>query len=86
MEVGYTPIRMVLIRLYKNSLLTKFLRKFEIKILQSSINIKTFYPLEFMGKLVNLEETSIDRIDSIIVEFPTIEKFIEGVIKVFTIQ
>jgi hypothetical protein len=30
MEIGYTPTKMVLIRLYKNTLLTKFLRKFEI--------------------------------------------------------
>jgi hypothetical protein len=81
MEVGYTPIKMVLIRLYKNSLLTKFLRKFEIEILQTSINIKTFYQLKFMGKY--LEEFNIDRIDSIIVEFPNVERLIEGVIKVF---
>jgi hypothetical protein len=46
MEVGYTPIKMVLIRLYKNSLLEKFLKKFEIEILETSINIKTFYQLE----------------------------------------
>jgi hypothetical protein len=36
-----------------------------------------------MGKLVNLEETSIDKIDNIIVEFPTVERLLEGVIKVF---
>jgi hypothetical protein len=36
-----------------------------------------------MGKLVNLEEISIDRIDSIIVEFPIVKRFIERFIKVF---
>jgi hypothetical protein len=43
MEIGYTSIKMVLIRLYKNTLLTKFLRKFEIDISETNIGIKTFY-------------------------------------------
>jgi hypothetical protein len=32
-EIGYISVKMVLIRLNKNTLLTKFLRKFEIDIL-----------------------------------------------------
>jgi hypothetical protein len=83
MEIGYTAVKMVLIRLYKNTLLTKFLRKFEIDILETNIRIKTFYQLEFMGKLINLEETSMDRINNIIVDFSTVERHLEGVMKVF---
>jgi hypothetical protein len=33
--------------------------------------------------LVNLEESSLDKINNIIVEFPTIERLLEGIIKVF---
>jgi hypothetical protein len=61
MEIGYTSIKMILIRLFKNTLLTKFLRKFEIDISETSIKIKTFYQLEFMGKLIKLEEINMDR-------------------------
>jgi hypothetical protein len=43
MEVGYISVKMVLIRLYKNTLLTKFLKKFEIDILEASIIFKIFY-------------------------------------------
>jgi hypothetical protein len=46
MEIEYTSVKMVLMRLYKNTLLTKFLRKFEIDILETIIKIKTFYQLE----------------------------------------
>jgi hypothetical protein len=42
MEVGFTPFKMALLRLYKNSLLTKFLKRFEIEILEMNINIKHF--------------------------------------------
>jgi hypothetical protein len=59
MEVGFTPLKMALLRLDKNSLLTKFLRRFEIEILETNIRIKTFYQLEFMNKIVNLEESSL---------------------------
>jgi hypothetical protein len=54
METGFTPVKMALLRLYKNSLLVKFLRRFEIEILELNIRIKTFYQLEFMNKLVDL--------------------------------
>jgi hypothetical protein len=70
---------MVLVRLYKNTLLTKFLRKFEIEILKISISIKTFYQLKFMGKLINLEEISMDRVDSIVVDFPTVERHLDWI-------
>jgi hypothetical protein len=83
LEVGFIFFKLVLLRLYKNSLLTKFLRRFEIKILETNIRIKTFYQLEFMNMLVNLKEFSLDKIDYIVVEFPTVESLLEGVIKVF---
>jgi hypothetical protein len=41
-EVGFTPFKMALLRLYKNSLLTKFLRRFELEILKTNVRIKTF--------------------------------------------
>jgi hypothetical protein len=74
MKIGYSSVKIVLIRLYKNTLLTKFLR---------NIRIKTFYQLEFMGKLINLQETSMDRVDTIVVDFPIVERYLEGVMKVF---
>jgi hypothetical protein len=49
-------------------MLTKFLWKSEIDILETSIRSKIFYQLEFMGKLINLEETSMDRVDNIIIK------------------
>jgi hypothetical protein len=64
-----------LIRLYKNTVLTKFWRKFEIKILETDIGIEIFYQLEFMGKLINLEETSMDKIGSIVVDFPEVDNY-----------
>jgi hypothetical protein len=45
LEIGFTPCKLVLLRLYKNLLLTKFLRRFEIEILETNIRIKTFYQL-----------------------------------------
>jgi hypothetical protein len=83
LENGFTPVKIILLKLYKNSLLTKFLRRFGIEILETNIRIKTFYQIEFMNKLVNLEESSLDKIDYITVEFPTVERLLEGVIKVF---
>jgi hypothetical protein len=38
-ENGYTPTKLNLVRIYKNSILVKFHRKFEIRILESSITI-----------------------------------------------
>jgi hypothetical protein len=37
----------------------------------------------FMNKLIILGESSLDKIDNITVESPTIERLLEGVIKVF---
>jgi hypothetical protein len=45
LETGYTPTKLNLVRIYKNLLLVKFLRKFEIDILESNIKIKTFFQL-----------------------------------------
>jgi hypothetical protein len=36
-----------------------------------------------MNKLVDLEDSSLDKIDSITIEFPTVERLLKGVIKVF---
>jgi hypothetical protein len=59
------------------------LRNFEKDILESNIRIKTSSQLEFMKKLVDLEDSSLDKIDNIIIEFPTVERLLEGVIKYF---
>jgi hypothetical protein len=83
LEVGLTPLKLALLRLYKNLLLSKFLRRFEIEILETNIRIKIFYELEFTNILVNLEESSLDKIDYITVEFPTIERLLEEVFKAF---
>jgi hypothetical protein len=35
-----------------------------------------------MKKLVDLEDTSLDKIDNIIIEIPTVERLLKGVIKI----
>jgi hypothetical protein len=72
-----------LVRKYKNSLLVKFHRKFEIEILESNIRIKTFFQLQIMKKWVKLENSSLDKIDNIVIEFPAVERLLESVIKIF---
>jgi hypothetical protein len=42
-ENGYIPTKLNLVRIYKNSVLVKFHRKFEIEILDLDIRIKTFF-------------------------------------------
>jgi hypothetical protein len=44
-ENGYTPTKINLVRIYKNSVLVKFHRKFEIEILELDIRIKSFFQL-----------------------------------------
>jgi hypothetical protein len=73
LEVGFTPFKLALLKLYKNSLLAKFLRRFEIEIMDTNIRIKTFYQLEFMNILVNLEKSSLNKVDYIIIKFLTME-------------
>jgi hypothetical protein len=70
------------VRIYKNSLVN-FLRRFEIDILDSNIKIKTFFQLKFMKKLVALGDSSLDKIDNAIIEFPVVERLLEGVLKIF---
>jgi hypothetical protein len=41
MEIGYSPTIITLIRMYKNSILVKFWRTFEIKIKNNQIKQKT---------------------------------------------
>jgi hypothetical protein len=82
-ENGYKPTKLNLIRIYKNSILVKFHRKFEIEILESIIRIKTFFQLQFMKKWVSLENSSLDKIDNILIELPTIERLLENVMKMF---
>jgi hypothetical protein len=36
-----------------------------------------------MSKSIKLEKTNMDRVDSVIVDFPTVERHLEGVMKVF---
>jgi hypothetical protein len=82
-ENGYTPTKINLVRIYKNSALVKFHRKFEIQIEESDIRIKTFFQSQFMRKWVNLENSSLDKVDNILIEFPVVERLIESVLKVF---
>jgi hypothetical protein len=48
-ENGYTSTKINFVRIYKNSVLVKFHRKFEIAIGESDIKIKTFFRLQ-LGK------------------------------------
>jgi hypothetical protein len=73
-ENGYTPTKLNLVKIYKNSVLVKFHRKFKIEILESDIRIKTFFQLQFMKKWVNLENSSLNKIDNI----PNSGKIIRG--------
>jgi hypothetical protein len=82
-ENGYKPTKLSLVRIYKNSILVKFHRKFEIEIIDSNIIVKTFFQLQFMKKWVSLEKSSLDKIDNIVIELPTVERLLENVIKMF---
>jgi hypothetical protein len=81
--LGYKPTNLNLVRVYKNSILVKFHRKFEIEILNSDIRIKTFFQLQFMKKWVSLENSSLDKIDNILIELPTVKRLLENVLKMF---
>jgi hypothetical protein len=43
LEVNFTSFKLILLRLYNNSLLTKFLRRFEIEILELGLFINRVY-------------------------------------------
>jgi hypothetical protein len=81
-ENGYTPTKINLVRIYKNSILVKFHRKFEIEILESNIGIKTYFQLQFMKKWVSLENSSLNKIDNILIEIPVVERLLENVMKI----
>jgi hypothetical protein len=81
-ENGYTSTKLNSVRIYKNSVLVKFHRKFEIEILESNIRIKTYFQLQFMKKLVNLENSTLNKVDNIVIELPTAERLLENVIKI----
>jgi hypothetical protein len=83
MEDGYMSTKLNLVRIYKNSILVKFHRKFEIEILDSNIIIKTFFQLQFMKKWASLENSSLDKMDNVVIELPTVERLLENVIKMF---
>jgi hypothetical protein len=51
--------------------------------LELNIRIKTFFQLEFLNKLVDLENSNLNKIDNIIIKFPTAEKLLERVIRIF---
>jgi hypothetical protein len=61
-ENEYTPTKLNFVRIYKNSVLVKFHRKFEIEILDSDIRIKSFFQLQFMKKWVSLENSSLNKV------------------------
>jgi hypothetical protein len=81
-ENKYTSTKLHLVRNYKNSVLMKFHRKFEIAILDTEIKNKTYFKLQFIKKWVSLENSSLDKIDNILIELPTSERLIENVMKV----
>jgi hypothetical protein len=47
--------------------------------LELNVKIKTFFQLKFMNQLVDLENSSLDKIDNITIEFPTVKRLLEGV-------
>jgi hypothetical protein len=72
-ESGYKPTKLNLVRIYKNSILVKFHRKFEVEISDSNIIVKTFFQLQFMKKWASLENSTLNKI----------ERLLENVIKMF---
>jgi hypothetical protein len=69
--------------MYKNSTLVKFWRIFEIEIKQDQIKLKTFFQLQFMKEIMNLDKTFINMINKVMIELPAIERHLEGVIQMF---
>jgi hypothetical protein len=82
-ETGYTPSDITLVRIYKNSILVKFWRTFEIEIKENQIKLKIFFQLQFMKKIIKLNQTFINMVDKVTIELPAIEKHLEGVIQMF---
>jgi hypothetical protein len=73
-ENGYKPTKLSLVRIYKNSILVKFHRKFEIEISNANITGKTFFQLQFMKKFASLENSTLNKIDNVVIELPAPEK------------
>jgi hypothetical protein len=78
-EIGYTPTNITLVRMYKNSILVKFWRTFEIEIKDDQIKLTTFFQLQFMKKIVKLDQTFINMVDKVIIGFPAIERHLKGI-------
>jgi hypothetical protein len=69
--------------MYKNSILVKFWRTFEIEIKQDQIKLKTFFQLQFMKEIIKLNQTFINMMDKVTIDLPVIERHLEGVIQMF---
>jgi hypothetical protein len=61
---------------------TEFIRIFQITI-GETINIHTFYELNFMAKPVTLHNTYLAITDDIEISLPCVERHIEAVLKIF---
>jgi hypothetical protein len=69
--------------MYKNSVLVKFWRTFEIEIKDDEIKLKTFFQLQFIKKIIKLDQTFINMVDRVIIDTSAIERHLEGVIQMF---
>jgi hypothetical protein len=80
-EFCYTPINIILIGMYKNSVLVKIWRTFEIEIKNDQIKLKTFFQLQFMKEIVRLGQIFINMVNRVIIDVPAIERHLERVIQ-----
>jgi hypothetical protein len=69
--------------MYKNSILVKFWRTFEIEIKEDQIKLRTFFQLQFMKETVKLDQTFVKMIDRVIIDLSIVERHLERVIQMF---
>jgi hypothetical protein len=72
-ETGYTPTNITLNRLYKNSILVKIWRTFEIEIKEDQIKLRAFFQLHSFIRMINI----------IIINLPAVERHLKRVIQMF---
>jgi hypothetical protein len=71
----------ILNRIYK----ILFWKVFEIE-KEEEIRLKTSFQLQFMKKTVKLEQVFIKMIDRVIIDLPAVERHLEGVIQMFSLE
>jgi hypothetical protein len=82
-EEDWSPLKINFTKHYVKSILTQFVRKLEIEILENEIKLVSYFKLEFMKTSVNLKETLLDMKNVAIMEFLVVKRHLESVFEIF---